>query len=216
MSEQCILYVDGYNFYYSIKKHPASTPLHLGWCDFGVLAKTFMLPSGSELKAIKYFTAPVGNYGEKGGPLGAESKRQDLWLRALETIPGLEIIRGYHTGNWGTARGRKEKESDVNLAVHAVADAARSRVDRAILLSGDRDQQPTARMVALEFGKKVDVWLSPNHSQSSWAGTNLYSGVRVHSIKPYMLAKARLADRIETAAGVIEAPRIWRDPRKPV
>ncbi len=36
------MYIDGYNFYYAIKKRLPSTQLHLGWCDFGRLAREMM------------------------------------------------------------------------------------------------------------------------------------------------------------------------------
>jgi len=66
MSERCILYVDGFNFYYAIKRQSRTVPIYLGWCDFGKLAQRLIEP-GASVRAVKYFTAPVAELGEPGG-----------------------------------------------------------------------------------------------------------------------------------------------------
>jgi uncharacterized LabA/DUF88 family protein len=212
MSERCMMYVDGYNFYYSIKRHPDKTPIHLGWCNFAALANQFMLPAGASLVGIRYFTARVERFGASGGPMGSEEARQQVWLRALNSIPGLEIIEGYHTGEVGSPRGRKEKETDVNIAVAAIVDAARDRFDRALLLTGDRDQRPTVRAVAEEFRKRADVWITPNQAVGFWKAAEGYAGVRVRTITSQMLHQSRLSERLEVGGQVVEAPRLWRAP----
>jgi uncharacterized LabA/DUF88 family protein len=210
MSERCILYIDGYNFYYAIKKHPETTPIYLGWCDFGALARRFMIGSDESLLAIKYFTAPVGRLGSAGGPAGSEAARQQLWLDAVATIADLQIIYGYYAGD--TPRSRKEKQTDVNLAVAAVSDAARDKCDRALLLTGDKDQTPTVQAVT-EFGKRVDVWIPPNQDIGSWAVVSAYSGARVRRLTTEMLRDSRLPECWTTNGRALEAPRMWRAPR---
>jgi uncharacterized LabA/DUF88 family protein len=210
MSERCILYIDGYNFYYAIKDHPETTPIYLGWCNFGALARRFMVGNDGSLVAIKYFTAPVGRLGSAGGPAGGEAARQQLWLDAVATIPELEIIYGYYTGE--TPRSRKEKQTDVNLAVNAVSDAARDKCDRALLLTADKDQTPTVQAVT-EFGKRVDVWIPPNQDIRSWAVVSAYPGARVRKLTPEMLRDSRLPERWMTNGRALEAPRMWRAPR---
>lgn len=213
MAERCIVYIDGYNFYYAIKRNPATIPIHLGWCDFAALARRYMVPEGGSLERIKYFTAPVGNYGVNGGPLGGEALRQDRWLAALSSIKELEVVEGYHTGDVQAPRSRKEKETDVLIAISMVIDAARDRFDRAIVLTGDRDQRPAVRAVAIEFGKRADVWVSPNQEIGFWKAAEGYKGVRIRPITRAMLEKSRLPDAIEADGRVIEAPKVWRDPR---
>ncbi|MGI8402482.1 MAG: hypothetical protein ACR2NS_12905 [Gemmatimonadaceae bacterium] len=111
MSEHCIVYVDGFNFYYAIKRHPATTPIYLGWCDFVLLASQFLLPENGRLMGIKYFTAPVGAYGQRGGTLGSEAARQQLWLDALRSSTDVEVIEGYHTGEGSSPKSRREPSS---------------------------------------------------------------------------------------------------------
>lgn len=205
-----MLYVDGYNFYYAIQKHPGTTPVHLAWCDFGALARQFLLEAGATLAGIRYFTAPVGTYGKPGGEAGGEANRQGIWLRAVRSIPGLTVIEGVHTGDKGSPRSRKEKETDVNIAIRAVLDGAQGRYDRAVLLTGDRDQRPTVTAIASELGKHVDVWLAPSQDLGFWAAMRAIPRVRVQHLTPLMLAKSRLPDRLTVEGEVVEAPRSWR------
>ena len=122
MPERCILYVDGFNFYYAIKRQKATIPIHLGWCDFSKLAKR-MAPPGASVLAVKYFTAPVGELGERGGAEGSEAARQTIWLDAVRTIKGIQVVEGFHRrGDDSFAphapkKKREEKQTDVNIAV---------------------------------------------------------------------------------------------------
>lgn len=213
MGERCIMYIDGYNFYYAIKRHPDITPLHLGWCDFASLARQSLLPAGATLERIKYFTAPVGRYGLAGGPAGSESARQDIWLAALRSVADLEIIEGVHTGDPGSPRSRKEKETDVNIAITAVIDAARDRFDRAIFLTGDRDQRPTVQALVTEFSRTVDLWLAPSQQKGFWAAMEGLSGVRVRLLSPRMLQRARLPEQVTLGGRMIDVPRAWQAPK---
>ena len=102
------LYIDGYNFFYSIDDPDR---LYLGWCDFRKLAEKHFLQKGESLDTIKYFTAPVGKtayYGEKD--------EQRIWLEAVATINNLETIKGYHQKP-DTTKDREEKQTDVKIAV---------------------------------------------------------------------------------------------------
>lgn len=219
MSERCVMYVDGYNFYYSIQKHSRETPIYLGWCDFGLLARLYMLPAESSLDAIKYFTAPVGRFGKKGGEGGNEEARQRTWLEAVGTISGIKVIKGYYSGDASRDssrpdRGRKEKETDIRIAVTMVIDAAQNQFDRAILVTGDHDLIPAAYAVTKEFDKSVDVWLPPHRETWKWQAAGAYDRVQVRPITRDMLLESRLLERIEHEGRVIEAPSIWCAPAK--
>lgn len=217
MPERCGMYIDGYNFYYSIKQYPTATPIFLGWCDFRLLAERYLLPSDAELTVLKYFTAPVGHFGGRGGEGGSEAGRQEVWLRAVRTVRELDVIEGFHTGDRSAAstaprRARKEKETDVNIAVSMVVDAARNEVDRVLLVTGDQDQLPAIRAVSGIFGKKVDVWLPPNQVVGQWKYLNALRDVTVGAITREMLSRSRLPERLDDAAGTFEAPSGWRAP----
>lgn len=202
------MYVDGYNFYCSVndRKHPEH--LYLGWCNFASLGRRIIGDRGS-LVSIKYFTAPVEDFGRHG-----ESERQALWLRALKTIPELEIVSGFHTGDRRAAqeiryRKRKEKETDINISISMIDDATQRRYDRTILLCGDYDQRPTVRTVSGKWLRPVEVWLPLGQQQGKW--TELESNlVRVQTLSVNQLRHSRLPRTLRDEQGLFEEPEKWR------
>ncbi|MEJ7811772.1 MAG: NYN domain-containing protein [Gemmatimonadaceae bacterium] len=216
MPERCVLYVDGFNFYYAIKKNAKATPIYLGWCDFGALARGFMLPPGSSLVGVKYFTAPVKEYGDKGGAKGGEAARQQAWLDAVRDIPDLVVVEGfYRRGDddpdpHAKSKKRDEKQTDVNIAVALLVDAHLGAYDRALLLTGDQDQIPAVNAVTRVFGRRLDVWLPPNSPTPiplAWQVLER-EGVRTRAITAEMLGLSRLPEHSE-------APSYWRAPPGP-
>lgn len=226
MAERCVLYVDGFNFYYAIKRNSehaverkSESTLHLGWCDFHELATREFVPAGATLVRIRYFTAPVESLGKSGGELGGEQNRQNVWLNAVSTVRDLQVIEGFHSEDreldpMAPQKHRTEKQTDVNIAVRMVADAARNRCDRLLLVTGDQDQIPAVLAVRDEFGKVVDVWLPPNQggTPQRWKWLSARGGVTVRQITLDMLRRYRLPERIDQGGRVIEAPKMWRAP----
>jgi len=77
------IYIDGFNLYYGCIK---DTPYH--WLDVAKMCH-LLLPK-DKIHRIKYFTALVkARSNDPDQPV-----RQQLFLRALQTIPNLEIILG--------------------------------------------------------------------------------------------------------------------------
>jgi hypothetical protein len=222
MPELSIMYVDGFNFYYAIKRQSGTVPIYLGWCDFGKLAQRMIEP-GTSLRAVKYFTAPVAELGEPGGVGGSETARQGIWLDAVRTIPRVVVVEGFHRrGDDSSAphapkKKREEKQTDVNIAVNMLVDAAKNACDWLLLVTADQDQIPAVTAVRREFGKRVDVWLPPTDGSRipmAWQVVAANDGVRVRVITTGMLSASRLPDRIEADGRLIEAPAIWRAPNR--
>ena len=156
-----VVYVDGFNMYYGAVK---GTPYK--WLDIDKLSGS-LLPRNQIIK-IKYFTALV-----KSRPYDPDqTKRQQLYLRALRTIPNLEIIygrflahprdmpvAGYPPGQQRYERVIKteEKGSDVNLAVHLLHDAYQGVFETAAIISNDSDLKEAIRIVKDVLGKPVIV-----------------------------------------------------------
>ena len=85
------VYIDGFNLYYGCLK---GTPYK--WLDPAALARR-LLPADT-IKRIRYFTAKVQSRdNDPGSP-----QRQDTYLRALATLPGLSV----HLGHFLTSRTR--------------------------------------------------------------------------------------------------------------
>lgn len=153
-----ILYIDGFNLFYSALK---GTPLR--WLNpVALIERAF---PHNQIIGTKYFTAKVSALpGNPGQPI-----RQMTFWRALRTLPSLEIIEGdFRTRKVMAAVvspppsfievfKTEEKGSDVNLAAHLIIDGFRNRYDCAIVVSGDSDLVTPIRMVRNELKKPVGV-----------------------------------------------------------
>lgn len=134
------VYVDGFNLYYGAVK---GTPYK--WLNIKRLCE-LLLPK-HQIARIKYFTAKVS--ARPGDP--DEPTRQQMFLRALATLPNFEIIYGHFLTNEtymplagsppGTAPKyakvikTEEKGSDVNLATHLLWDGFRKQYQAAVLVT---------------------------------------------------------------------------------
>lgn len=156
------VYVDGFNLYYRALRR---TPYR--WLDIGALCRG-LLP-GDNIEGIRYFTATVGARSDDPG----KPQRQQIFFRALRTIPGLTI----HLGQFRTRSNRlpltgitppqfvwvdrtEEKGSDVNLACYLLADGFKGLYETAVVVSNDSDLLTAVRLVR-EAGRAVGV-LNPS------------------------------------------------------
>jgi len=155
------VYVDAFNLYFGAVR---GTPFR--WLDLAKLC-TILLPK-HQVQCIKYFTARL-----RARPSDLDQpRRQEQYLRALRTIPGLEIHFGHFLSHvvrmplanpppgqprYADVVKTKEKGSDVNLATHLVLDAHRDAFECAVVLSGDSDLLLPVVSVIGEFGKPVGV-----------------------------------------------------------
>lgn len=140
--QRLILYVDGFNLYHGIHDWSGRRDL---WLDVVALGRS--LRPRSTVVAAHYFTAPV-----LGDP-GALS-RQTTYIEALTAAyPALvRVTMGRYQSKTiscrrcgQTWRSYEEKETDVNIAVRLVADAARAAADGALIVSADSDLVPAVR-----------------------------------------------------------------------
>lgn len=76
------VYVDGFNLYYAIRNSG------LKWLDLRRLAGA-ALPDGLVVDKVKYYTARVSGTSDPGQP-----GRQQVYLNALSTVPGLDMYFG--------------------------------------------------------------------------------------------------------------------------
>ncbi len=148
-----VVYIDGFNFYYGAVK---DTPHK--WLDYEALSQR-LLPR-DEIAKIRYFKARISERPDDP----QQAVRQETYLRALATLPLLEI----HYGHFVTrptrmplanppAKGARtvavlkteEKGSDVNLASHLLRDVFKGACTKALVVSNDFDlAEPIAMAVA--------------------------------------------------------------------
>lgn len=143
VAETLAVYVDGFNLYHGL--HQATARKHL-WLDLGALAQS--LRPQSVLTKVMYFTAPVLN------DAAGLSNQQDYLAALVAQNPGLiEVVQGRYQSKSKNCRRcgnswtvYEEKETDVNIAVNLVADAANKLTDAALIVSADSDLAPGVRL----------------------------------------------------------------------
>ncbi len=133
------------------------------WLDLRALTIRLLFPDFTP-RRIRYFTAPVKS--------PAKQRRQEVYFRALETVPALEIHKGRFQSNVATRSVLnprpggpsqvevveiEEKGSDVNLAAWLTRDAAKRDCQAAFVISGDSDFAGVIKMVRREFNFPVYV-----------------------------------------------------------
>ncbi|MGD1064234.1 MAG: NYN domain-containing protein [Terracidiphilus sp.] len=158
-----VVYVDGFNLYYR-----ALRKTKYKWLNLQALCEA-SLPKSCNIVAINYYTARVS-----GGRNPASPKDQNVYLKALGTLPKLHI----HFGNFQVTDAwmplvqplrfwppgltpfpipdsvcvakTEEKGSDVNLGAHLVRDAFMGVFDHAVIMTNDTDLKEPLRLVVEE------------------------------------------------------------------
>lgn len=199
------VYIDGFNFYYGcIRKTPYR------WLDLFRFAKA-MLPKNDVVR-VKYFTALV-----KASPNDLTKEiRQQTFLRALATIPEIEIFLGSfqaHAVTRPRADGLgsievidiKEKGSDVNLATELLVDGFTNAFDVAVIVSNDSDLVAPVRAIRTKLGKPVGI-INP-HQRQSVELRNCASFIK--EVRTWALAQSLLPPMLKDANGEIHKPKGW-------
>jgi uncharacterized LabA/DUF88 family protein len=157
-----IVYIDGFNLYYSLLTKTAYK-----WLDLKRLFDGLVRPiePAAEIALVRYFTAPI--LGSMACDPRAE-QRQARYHRALKARGRVEIVAGNHIkvaksglpldpcpaqrdGERCRIQLMEEKQTDVNLAVSMYRDAACLACDLLVLCSNDSDLEPALRMVRRDF-----------------------------------------------------------------
>jgi uncharacterized LabA/DUF88 family protein len=173
------VYIDGFNLFYGLKQHEKQGACYR-WLDLNALCQ-LLLPSDT-IDFIRYFTAIVSGRLDPQGPI-----RQQVYLRALRTLPNLSIHLGQFISGtmWlplvnpfsaippsvpadvidvsrnglqvAFVTKMEEKGSDVNLATYMLLDCFQNAFDQAIVISNDSDLAEPIRVIRRERGCKVGI-----------------------------------------------------------
>jgi uncharacterized LabA/DUF88 family protein len=200
------IYVDGFNLYYGCVK---DTPYH--WLNLAEMCR-LLLPK-DKIQRIKYFTALVTSRpNDPDKPL-----RQQAFLRALQTIPNLEIILGSFLSHevmmprspLGTGYVKvvktEEKGSDVNIATHLLLDGFRNNYELAVVISNDSDLLMPIRVVTEQFSKPVGL-LNPQKDPSV---ALLPHVMFVKNIRKNVLNNSLFPPVMEDGHGKFSKPETW-------
>ena len=205
-----IVYIDGLNVYYGGVRGTANK-----WLDYQALCVR-LLPR-DQITKIRYFTARVT-------PLPHDASapaRQDTYLRALETLPLVEI----HYGRFVTRTKRlplanptpgsprtvevlatEEKRTDVNLAAYLLLDAFTGACDTAVVVSNDSDLAEAIDIATNAAGIKVGV-VNPHPARYR---SRHMAGTFFKQLRPGILSQCQLPAVVHDLAGrKIRKPATW-------
>lgn len=205
------VYVDGFNLYYGkLKGKP-----QYKWLNIYALSK-YILNHENDVLSLHYFSAKIS--GERNSE---EPIRQEIYFRALQTVPQVKI----HLGHFLTKRQTmlsadswpkgnvfhevirtEEKGSDVNLATQLLVDAFDDAFDVAVIISNDGDLKSAISVVRNRFKKIIGI-INP-HSHMSLDLKPLAHFTKKISAK--LLRKSQFPDEIEDSTGKFKKPDSWR------
>jgi uncharacterized LabA/DUF88 family protein len=156
-----IAYVDGFNLYHGLRDKYRRRYL---WLDLEHLVRR--LRPQDRIVAVRYFTALV-----RDDPPALARQREYLSALGARSA-AVEIILGRYQAKTVACRqcgsvwtSYEEKETDVNIAVSLVADAAAGASDIALIISADSDLCPAIRTArSLSPGRRMIAAFPPRRS----------------------------------------------------
>ncbi len=204
-----IVYIDGFNLYYGAVK---GTPYK--WLDLDRMCR-LLLPKNQIIK-IKYFTARIGPRPHDPG----QQARQNIYLRALRTLPNVEIIFGSflvkprramlagsnpNNPQYVCVLRTEEKGSDVNLATHLVSDGYKGAYEAAAVVTNDSDLLEPIKLVRYELNLPVGI-INPHKHPSQRL---VKHGSFFRQIRKGVLVASQLPNTLQDANGVFHRPAPW-------
>ncbi len=219
------VYVDAFNLYYGCLK---GTPYR--WLDLSKLCDCLLI--NNDVNQIKYFTSHV-----KARPNDPDQpNRQQFYLRALGTIPNLQVVLGSFITRprffprvdllpdgsleYVEVLYTEEKGSDVNLAAHMLYDGFVGDYEMAVIISNDSDLAEPVRIVNKTLGKKVGI-LNPqiNHCRDEHGNIDYKSIQPSRKLNKYVLfnkpitevalAKSQFPAVLSDGKGTFHKPPSW-------
>lgn len=201
-----IVYIDGFNLYYRALRN---TPYR--WLDLAKLADHLL--TKDRIVRIHYYTARI-----TARPDAPDQPiRQQVYLRALATIPNLTITYGQfltHTRRYPLAADSSrmvevlrtdEKGSDVNLATHLIYEGMNGDYDAAAVVSNDSDLAEPIRIVTQHLRKTVGI-LSP----ADFPSRELRKFATFYKpIRRSVLAASQFPLELRDANGTFRKPTNW-------
>ena len=225
---KAIVYIDGYNLYYSRLR---GTPYK--WLDLVALFKEHILRAqipDADLVKVKFFTAPaLAKFASHG--LDSVTSQNAYHRALLARYPGMvEIISGYHTHGRARLMAFKEppdrcgnhdvwlieeKQTDVNLAMALYRDVAQGATDVVVVCSNDTDMEPALAAVQMDFPACERGFVAPlsppaekNYRYPNRGLMALADWTR-HYIRDEELALAQLPNVVPTRKKAVRRPVYW-------
>ena len=206
-------YIDGFNLYYLALKGTLYK-----WLDLYLLCQ-YLTPV-HQVNRIRYFTTLV----QARKRNIRRPVRQTMYLRALETIPGLTI----HYGQFRDRRkfrplvnlipghprtveiwDSEEKGTDVNLASYLLMDGVDQDYEQAVVISNDVDLALPISMVRDKLGLPTGI-VNPNLDSRAYTPKELTdSATFVRRLRPNTLRNCQFPPQLQDSIGIITKPADW-------
>ena len=216
MPRRAMIYVDGFNLYYGLKD--TGNRRHY-WLDILALGSQIIKKQDVSLAGVKYFTSRIdGAHKTDRGAYAVEKdekrQRQTIFLDALNSIDGIQIIEGkFLTSDVecrkckASVRKPQEKMTDVNIATQLLLDAFHDKFDVAYVVSGDSDLSPPITAVRTHFSDKTVFVAFPPNRFSHELSTVASAYFRINET---MLRASHLPEKITLTSGVVlRRPERW-------
>lgn len=185
----------------------------LYWLDIEALANAFK-PANATLEFVKYYTSRSRDPRSQG-----VANRQQLYWRALKTLPKVQIIEGKILPRdsqceadckMGFVR-MQEKETDVKLGIDIIHDCLTKKIQGVILITADTDQVPTLTMVRdLKLSISVKLVFPPLDAKRKASKELSDLASKTFFIGDSLLRACQLPDPLITASGQLTRPDKWR------
>jgi len=151
------VYVDGFNLYHAIDR--LNEP-DLKWLDLWSLSEK-LVRADETVDCVKYFSA-FATWRERS------YRKHQRYVDALKS-KGVVFIQGRFKEKPESCRDcgvryvrHEEKETDVNIGAHLLADCLRDRFDRALVISADTDLLSAVALARTECSdKRIDIVAPP-------------------------------------------------------
>ncbi|HWT12835.1 MAG TPA: NYN domain-containing protein [Allosphingosinicella sp.] len=197
-----IVYIDGFNLYHAI--HELRRPW-LKWLDIRAMAES-LLRKDEALKSVKYFSAyatwmPARYARHRDYVAAIVSRGVIAHMAQFKEKPRKCLSCG---AKW---IGHEEKETDVQIAVHMVADALKSEAERLIAVTADTDLAPAIRMIAASV-PDCEVFVAAPPGRFG----------KCRALKPRLeltsgrLEKCLLPETLNAAGRIIQRPQSYTPP----
>lgn len=198
------IYVDGFNLYHALDDLNED---YLKWLNLWALGEKLLPEDGSEvLVSVKYFSA-YATWREHS------MRRHQRYVAALRAH-GVTVILGRFKEKRNRCRtcqaqyiSHEEKETDVNIGAHLMADALQDRFDRALVISADTDLNGVVELAQREATDKIIQIVAP-------PGRRGRNRSALFAIPKGKVKSSLLPERIITEGGrVVTRPEVYNPPQ---
>ena len=142
-------FVNGFNLYHSLRDFHRND---LKWLDIVALCQCLLLdirsPSVKDaiLGDVYYFSAIAKHLEGRSDQIGSPTERHRRYIRAIEHFGAKPRLSRFKQRRRGGIVYHEEKGTDVWLAATLMESVLLRRCDAAVIVSGDTDFAPAARM----------------------------------------------------------------------